>query len=204
MAETARALTRSLAIDASAFPAEAGTVAIRRLSPRARFSLRLAPSLLAPVPEVAGFALGMPVNRCRVARGRVAMRLGPDEWLLSCPPAEAAAVSAGLGAALAGLHHALVDVGHAHVAVAVAGPNAADVVNAGCPLDLAPHVFAPGHATRTLLGKAEIILSRPGEAAGFEIECARSYAAYVRDFLLEAAREFTGASAAGLPSPDGK
>jgi sarcosine oxidase subunit gamma len=39
-----------------------------------------------------------------------------------------------------------------------------------------------------LLGKAEIILSRPSDATAFEIECARSYAAYVRDFLIEAAR----------------
>jgi len=53
---------------------------------------------------------------------------------------------------------------------------------------LGPQAFPAGSATRTLLGKAEIVLSRPGEAPSFEVECARSFARYVRDFLLEAAR----------------
>ncbi len=195
MAETARPLKRNLAVAESSFPAGGGTVGIRLLPPRARFCLRVAPSLLASVPEIAGFALDIPVNRCAGAHGRLAMRLGPDEWQLSCPPGEAAPVAAAFGAALAGRHHALVDISHAQVAIDVAGSNAADVVNAGCPLDLGAHAFAPGHATRTLLGKAEIILSRPTDAMAFEIECARSYAAYVRDFLIEAAREHVAAGA---------
>ena len=45
-------------------------------------------------------------------------------------------------------------------------------------------------ATRTLLGKAEVILAKTDDAPSFEIECGRSFAAYVHDFLLEAAREF--------------
>jgi sarcosine oxidase subunit gamma len=44
--------------------------------------------------------------------------------------------------------------------------------------------------TRTLLGKAEIILSKCDDAPTFEIECARSFAAYVRDFLHDAARQY--------------
>ena len=93
-----------------------------------------------------------------------------------------------VAAGLAGLSHSLVDVSHAYATFAVAGVKAAEAINAGCALDLWPQVFQAGHATRTLLGKAEIILARPGEARAFEITCARSYAAYVRDFLREAAR----------------
>ena len=62
------------------------------------------------------------------------------------------------------------------------------MINAGCPLDLSPAAFPAGAATRTLLGKAEIILSRSDDAPAFEIECGRSFAAYVRDFLFVAAR----------------
>jgi len=69
----------------------------------------------------------------------------------------------------------------------VAGPQAAEVINSGCPLDLSPSAFPPGAATRTLLGKAEIILSRWEEMAAFEVECARSLAAYVQEFLAAAA-----------------
>jgi sarcosine oxidase subunit gamma len=165
-------------------------VAIRLLAPRSRFSLRIEPSLLAPAKTIAGFALGMPINRYATAAGWTATRLGPDEWLLSGPESEAAQIAGDVEAALASLHHALVDVGHARVALSVSGPRAADVINGGCALDLASPAFPVGAATRTLLGKAEIILSKCDDAPTFEIECARSFADYVRDFLLDAARQY--------------
>src|SRR4029078_10942607 len=170
--------------------AQVDAVAIRVLATRARFVLRIDPALLARVEGVAGFALDLPINRCSAAASRTAMRLGPDEWLLCGPPHEAAQIARDVGAALAQAHHALVDVGHARVALSVSGPSAAAAINSGCALDLAPAAFPPGTSTRTLLGKAEIILSRWSEASAFEIECGRSLAAYVRGFLQGAARTY--------------
>jgi sarcosine oxidase, subunit gamma len=46
-----------------------------------------------------------------------------------------------------------------------------------------------GMATRTLLGKAEIVLWRQA-VDRFQIDVWRSFAPYVREFLSEAAREF--------------
>jgi len=163
-------------------------VVIRRLPPLARFSLRLAPALLGRATSVAGFTLDLPINRCRSAGGKQTLRLGPDEWLLCGPEMAAAQIARDVEAALGSLHHALVDLSHAHVALSVAGPQAADAINRGSALDLSPGAFPPGAATRTLLGKAEIILSRWAEIAAFEVECARSFAAYVREFLSTAAR----------------
>jgi sarcosine oxidase, subunit gamma len=166
------------------------SVAIQLLAPRARFALRLDPSLLATAKQVAGFTLDMPINR-RVSSGeRVAMRLGPDEWLLSGSEGETARIAGDVESALVGLHHSLVDVSHRHTALSVAGARAADVLNSGCPLDLSPPAFQVGAATRTLLGKAEIILAKTDDLPSFEVECARSFAPYVQDFLLEGAREF--------------
>ena len=192
MAEPANAIARrsalALADAEQASQTARASVVIRLLAPRARFSLRLDPSLLPAVKQVAGFTLDMPTNR-RVASGeRVAMRPGPDEWLLSGAEGEAARIARDVGAALGGLHHSLVDISHRHVALSVAGARAADVLNSGCPLDLAPPAFQVGAATRTLLGKAEIILAKTDDLPTFEVECARSFAAYVHDFLLEAAR----------------
>ena len=170
--------------------AQGDAVVIRLLAPRVRFSLRVNLSLLARAKTVAGFTLGQPINRCTAAAGRTAMRLGPDEWLLSGSESEAAQIAGDVEAALARLHHALVDVGHRHVVLSVSGPRAADVINSGCALDLAPPAFPAGAATRTLLGKAEIVLSKWDEVPTFEIECARSFAVYVRDFLYEAARQY--------------
>ena len=170
--------------------ANGDAVVIRLLTPRARFTLRIDLSLLSGLEEVAGFPLDLPINRCRAAAGRTAMRLGPDEWLLCGPRSEAARIAGDVEAALAPLHHAFVDVGHARVALSVSGPKAADAINSGCALDLSPAAFPPGTTTRTLLGKAEIILSRCDEAPAFEIECGRSFAAYVRDFLHDASRQY--------------
>jgi sarcosine oxidase, subunit gamma len=69
------------------------------------------------------------------------------------------------------------------------------VLAAGCPLDLHPGVFTPGSATRTLLGKAAVILWRLDGAPSYRppsyrLECARSYAPYVESFLDLAAREW--------------
>jgi sarcosine oxidase subunit gamma len=165
-------------------------VAIRLLAPRARFSLRIEPSLLVRAKGSAGFMLDLPINCCRAAGGRTAMRLGPDEWQLGGPQSEGAHIARELETALSGLLHALVEVSHARVALSVSGPRAADAINSGCALDLSPLAFPVGSATRTLLGKSEIVLARWDSVPGFEIECGRSFAAYMRDFLHEAGRQF--------------
>jgi sarcosine oxidase gamma subunit len=46
--------------------------------------------------------------------------------------------------------------------------------------------------TRTLLGKAEIILHRPESGSGFRFYVARSLAPYLWTWLAAAAREFGG------------
>jgi len=192
MAETAPPLSRRTSLRETDAEQNAGddVVAIALLRPRARFSLRLDASLLARASSVAGFGLDLPINRCRIAAGKRTMRLGPDEWLLCGPEKDAAQIARSAEAALAPLHHAFVDVGHARVALSVSGPRAADAIYSGCALDLSPAAFPVGTATRTLLGKAEIVLSRWDEAPAFEIECGRSFAAYVRDFLDCAARQY--------------
>jgi sarcosine oxidase subunit gamma len=162
---------------------------LRILPSRTRLSLRSKPSELPAGGHLAGFALGMSINRRFTSQQRSAARLGPDEWLLCLPETEPRNLTAEIGTVLAGRHHSIVDVSHRYVALAVSGARAADVLSAGCPLDLSPAAFPAGAATRTLLGKCEIILARIDDAPTFEIECGRSFAAYVRDFLLEASRE---------------
>lgn len=103
------------------------------------------------------------------------LRLGPDEWLVL------GAAGSVPGAA------SVVDVSDGYAAFRVAGAGAADLLNEGCPLDLSDAAFPPGSCTRTLFGKAEIVLWRPGPEAAFHVEVARSFAAYVAA-LLEQAR----------------
>jgi sarcosine oxidase subunit gamma len=175
--------------------APAPTVAMASLPPMARFVLRCRPASV----EAAGKAFGvtLPTTACRaaVAESRAALWLGPDEWLLLAGEGEAAAVEAALAAGLAGLPHSLVAVGHRNTALELTGPDAALVLNAGCPLDLGPEAFPVDTCTRTVFGKAEIVLWRT-DADRFHLEVWRSFAPYVWQLLEEARRERAAAAAA--------
>ena len=101
-----------------------------------------------------------------------------------------------LRTALSGHHHAVVVVSDRMTGIGVSGARALDVLAAGCPLDLHPKVFAPGAVTRTLLGKAAVVLRRPGEADAYELWVNGSFAPYVWLFLRNAALELGVTSAA--------
>ncbi len=142
--------------------------------------------------SVLGFGLPAEPLRGTVGAGAEALWLGPDEWQLLVPADTVDAVAQALSAELRELHHALVPVSHRFVAITVDGPHAADLLAAGCPLDLHPRAFGPGAVTRTLLGKAEIILHRPEVGGGFRLYLARSFVPYLWAWLAAAAREFGG------------
>jgi len=77
---------------------------------------------------------------------------------------------------------AAVDIGHRQVALLLRGAHVEDVLAIGCPLDLSRRTFPVGSCTRTVFGKAEIVLWRREEDA-FHIEVWRSMSAYVRGLL---------------------
>ena len=135
------------------------------------------------------FRLVLSEKPCRANAGvsRAALWLGPDEYLLLAPADEMRAIAVELTAALAGTPHSLVDVSARQVAWRLCGADASTLLNSGCPLDLDPEEFPPGMCTRTILGKAQIVLWRKA-AEEYHLEIWRSYSDYVRDFLLDAAR----------------
>ena len=161
---------------------------VRMLPPACRLSLRGG----ADVVSAAGAALDLPMSTtaCRSARrdARAALWLGPDEQLLLAPIAEAAEIQRDLSAALAGKRHSLVDISHRQVAFEVSGSQAHTALSVGCPLDLDPAAFPVGMCTRTVLGKADVVMWRVS-AESFHIEVWRSFADYVVRFLGEAVRE---------------
>ena len=168
----------------TATPAEGlpAGLTVRALAPTARFSLRLRAT-----PAVAGdFRLDQPINRYVETGDRWSARLGPDEWLIGGAEADADMIQQEVETALDNSAHALVDVSHRNVAFEMSGDQAATALNAGCPLDLGDSAFPAGSATRTLLGKAEIVLIRPTQERLYRVECWRSFAPYVHGFLVEA------------------
>ncbi|HRD29770.1 MAG TPA: sarcosine oxidase subunit gamma family protein, partial [Caulobacter sp.] len=106
-----------------------------------------------------------------------ALRLGPDEWLVlrvhdpagagpwppGPPPEEPVSV---------------VDVSDRQVAILISGVAAADLLNAGAPLDLSPAAFPVGRVARTVFGRVEVVIWRRS-AESFHLEVWRSMAGYV-------------------------
>lgn len=166
-------------------------VSFAPVPPMTRLVLRGGEAVGAAAVPALGFAL--PTQACRAAEQgeRAALWLGPDEWLILAPDAEVATVRDALAGALAGQPYSLVDVSHRSTAIDVSGTKAAEVLNAFVALDLDAPAFPVGMCTRTLLGKAEIVLwrRRPEQ---FRIDVARSFAAYVWGCLEEARLEHTG------------
>ena len=165
-----------------------GLLTVTALAPQARLVFRGNAAAAARAGDVFGVPLPTDMCRAHATANRAALHLGPDEWLLLAPEAELTAVMGAIGQALESDPHSLVDASHRDAGLLVAGVAAASTLNVGCPLDLDIEAFPVGMCTRTLLGKAEIVLWRTG-AESFRVETARSFAHYVQAFLEEASRE---------------
>jgi sarcosine oxidase subunit gamma len=157
------------------------------LPPAARFILQ--GDAAARTAAGRAFGVALPEDACRAhAQGdRAALWLGPDEQLLLAPAGDAERLALELGAALAAVPHSLVEVSQRQIALSVSGPQAAERLESGCPLDLDAAAFPAGMCTRTLLAKAEVVLWRRS-AEEYHLEVQRSFSGYVLEWLREAQR----------------
>ncbi|MGH7153716.1 MAG: sarcosine oxidase subunit gamma [Acetobacteraceae bacterium] len=155
----------------------------------ARVVVRAGPTAAAAIGTVFGVRLSEAPCRANVHGDRAALWLGPDEWLLLAPERDGPAVLASIAEAVGEAPASVVDVSHRTIAIDVQGVRCGDALNAFCALDLHPDAFPVGMCTRTLFGKAEIILWRTAGDA-FRLEVARSFGSYLQGCLAEAMREF--------------
>lgn len=174
-------------IAARTAPRACTSAIVRQLPPASRHLLRGPPQVMAAAGDALSLSISLAPCRASQQRDRAALWLGPDEQLLLSGDAAGAETSRLLQHALRGMAHSLVDVSHRQIALAVSGPHAAPVLNAGCPLDLHASAFPVGMCTRTVLGKAQVVLWRTGEQ-DFHVEVWRSFTHYVARFLDEAGR----------------
>jgi sarcosine oxidase, subunit alpha len=171
--------------DTAAAPCPEATLTV--LPAATRLSVRADTAAAGTLGAVLGVLLGSTPGRAITSRDRAALWLGPDEWLV-LGPSESGLVERA-AASLGELPASIVDVSHRNVAIEVAGKHAAWCINAFNALDLDPQMFPVDGCTRTLFGKAEVVLWRTAEHA-FRIEVARSFVPYVWACLEEARREF--------------
>lgn len=162
-----------------------GADAIARLTAAVtlgRLVLRADVGIARQIGIAIGLALDTPVNRAAVGESCATLRLGPDEWLVLADAERDPWLSARIGGAAEGAPHALVDVSHRSTGLLLEGPQVEAVLAAGCALPLDTAAFPVNRATRTLLGKAEIVLWRRA-ADRFHIEVAASFTPYVVSLL---------------------
>lgn len=179
MAETA---TRSLPL--SGIHGGSATVRLEPAAPATRIALRVAMEDVGTLSGALGVDLPVRPKTSAFANGRTALWLGPDEWLV-IDEGESGLMTA---AANSGATHSAADVSHRNTAILVSGPGAADAINAGCSQDLSLEAFPVGACSRTLFGKAEIVLLRTAEDA-FRVEVWRSFSGYAFGLLAEGARD---------------
>ncbi len=153
-------------------------------APAYRLSLRAAGKSVNSLSKAVGLPLPAKPKSSSVKGRRSALWLGPDEWLIidesNSNPADALSKTRVL--------HSAVDISHRNTAILVSGSGAEATLSAGCPQDLRISSFPVGACSRTVLGKAEIVLWRTAKNE-FRVECWRSFSTYVFDFLELAARD---------------
>ncbi|GLZ54644.1 sarcosine oxidase subunit gamma family protein [Actinomycetospora sp. NBRC 106378] len=117
----------------------------------------------------------------------VALRLGPDEWLLTSAAADPHRWEDRVDALAAPHGGMAVDVSAQRVGLRLHGPAARDLLAFGCSIDLRPTAFGRGRCAQTLFGQAAVLLVAHAED-DLRLHVRTSFAGYVVDRLVDTAR----------------
>lgn len=160
--------------------------AVRPTPPLAHLLLHCEPHDAEAIGARAGVTLPRKTLHSATSGGWSALHFAPDEWLLIGELEAAASLIEALGQVAAPL--SLVDISDRFLAWDLTGPAVEELLAAGCPMDLAATAFPVGRCSRTLFGKATVMLWRTDDNA-FRLEVARSFAPYVEALLARAAAD---------------
>jgi sarcosine oxidase, subunit gamma len=146
-------------------------------------------SIVARVAAVLGGPLPLVPGTAKRYDTRDVAWLGPDEWLVISEPG-AESIESELRAAIS--PGALTDVSAQRTVLSVAGPAAAEALAGGCAIDLHPQVAPAGTCVQTLLARCGVtIIVRDDSASRFTVLVRASFAGYLADWLVDAARDLT-------------
>jgi sarcosine oxidase subunit gamma len=114
--------------------------------------------------------------------------LAPDQWLITCPRANAQALADDLTKALAGLHALAVNASDMRATIRLEGEGCREVVMKGTSIDLTAGDYPPGTVRRMRFAEIAALL-HVVEDNTLDIYVFRSYAHYAWEFLRKAARK---------------
>jgi sarcosine oxidase subunit gamma len=116
--------------------------------------------------------------------------LGPDEWLLVGDPGAEERSLSRLDEALARLRGSAVDVGANRTVLSISGSASRSLLMKGCGLDLHPRAFSRQHCAQTNFARTTIILEQTDDTPAWRIYARSSFAPYLANWLIDAAREY--------------
>lgn len=134
-------------------------VSLMPMAPQFTWNLRAAEPAADLIAQTLDLDGTPSINRCHAADTRTMAKLGPDEYLILSDRDDKAIIEEAAKAHFI----ALTDIGHRLTGLKLQGPAAADTINGACPLDLFEQSTPAGSFTRTVMGKAEILLHRQTE-----------------------------------------
>ena len=181
------ALVKNTAIRRSSVEAERfanSVVTIEKAPPASRISFRGTKSGVKSFEKSLGIAL--PSNPGNVTKkgGKHALWIGPNDWLI----VDEKSADTSMVPRLPNKGFSAVDISHRNMAFIVSGMGAENTLNTACPRDLSTTAFPINTCSRTIFGKAEIVLYRTAKNT-FRVECWRSFGPYVWTYLCEAAND---------------
>ena len=160
------------------------SVSVESAGPAARVSLRATSRGATDFGKKIGLDLPKKPGQSNSKAGLSALWIGPDEWLIIDEKNPVEKLMSGKESA----QTSVTDISHRNVAFLVSGEGAENTLNAAAPRDLSLEAFPVGCASRTIFGKAEVVLLRTG-GTSFRLECWRSFAPYVWDLLVDGAQD---------------
>jgi sarcosine oxidase subunit gamma len=120
------------------------------------------------------------VGEISAAFGGLALGIGPQEWLVVGDAHQ-------LGREPIARDVIAVDITDAFAVLEVQGDSARELLSRGCGLDLHPRMFRVGQCARTRFAQIPVVLTCVDHSHRFELYVARSYASYLRSWLVDAA-----------------
>ncbi|MBB4286266.1 sarcosine oxidase subunit gamma [Roseospira goensis] len=161
--------------------------------PRTALTLRATEGLLPEIGRLYGVTPPTTPNTWTASADgrRLALWLGPDEWLLVAPDGTAPALEAAIRETRANDGWlGVTDTSHTYTTLVLTGPRARLVLSKGCTLDLHPRAIGAGACVQTLLARTRVLLrftdDGPDRADAIEVWVRNSFARYTVAWLLDA------------------
>jgi sarcosine oxidase subunit gamma len=161
---------------------QSSALSVTLMDEKTRYSLRIKSKDLAAFKNASGLNLPRKIGTTSRTSTQSLLCLGPDEWMVISDIKTGIITHDILKQMASKFIYSHTDISHRNIAFSLSGPEAANAVNIGCPLDLSLSAFPIGKVTRTVFENAPIMLLRTGSTE-FHLECWRSFAPYICGFF---------------------